>query len=140
MVELNPVNVRVCKKIFKMIDPSVTPNIHTGSFIKGSRNEYDPKMKFHVIMGNPPYLGSTMQNSTQKEDLSIVFKEIKNYKNLDYISAWFIKGSEYIINYNCEFAFVSTNSICQGEQVSLLWPTILNKNQEIGFAYTSFKW
>lgn len=92
------------------------------------------------IMGNPPYLGSTMQNSTQKEDLSLVFKEIKNYKNLDYISAWFIKGSEYIINYNCEFAFVSTNSICQGEQVSLLWPTILNKNQEIGFAYTSFKW
>ena len=55
MVELNPVNVRVCKKIFKMIDPKATPKIHTGSFIKGSRNEYNPKMKFHVIMGNPPY-------------------------------------------------------------------------------------
>ena len=55
MVELNPVNVRVCKKIFKMIDPEATPNIHTGSFIKGSKNEFNPKTKFHVIMGNPPY-------------------------------------------------------------------------------------
>ena len=92
------------------------------------------------IMGNPPYLGSTMQNTNQKDDLTLIFKDIKNYKNLDYISAWFIKGSEFIFNNNCQFAFVSTNSICQGEQVSLLWPLILKRNLEIGFAFTSFKW
>lgn len=92
------------------------------------------------ILGNPPYLGSTMQNTVQKDDLALIFKETKNYKNLDYISAWFIKGSEYIVNFNSQFAFVSTNSICQGEQVSLLWPYILSKNLEIGFAYNSFKW
>jgi type I restriction-modification system DNA methylase subunit len=92
------------------------------------------------IMGNPPYLGSTMQNSIQKEDLSCVFKDVKNYKNLDYISAWVIKGSNYISYSNSQFAYVSTNSICQGEQVSLLWPLILNMNLEIGFAHTSFKW
>ena len=92
------------------------------------------------ILGNPPYLGSSMQNAIQKEDMALVFKGFSNYKNLDYIAAWFIKGANYIQNHNAQFAFVSTNSICQGEQVALLWPIIFNKNLEIGFAHTSFKW
>jgi hypothetical protein len=92
------------------------------------------------ILGNPPYLGSSMQNAIQKADMALVFNGFKNYKNLDYICAWFIKGSKYIENYNSKFAFVSTNSICQGEQVALLWPNIFNKNLEIDFAHTSFKW
>jgi superfamily II DNA or RNA helicase len=77
MVELNPVNVRVCKKIFKMIDPDATPNIHTGSFIKGSRNEYDPKMKFHVIMGNPPYNkgGIRSKNKVTKEGTETIWPQ-----------------------------------------------------------------
>ncbi len=92
------------------------------------------------ILGNPPYLGSSMQNKEQKEDMSIVFKGFKNYKNLDYIGAWFIKATNYIKGINSQYAFVSTNSICQGEQVSLLWPYIFSKDLEIGFAHTSFKW
>lgn len=92
------------------------------------------------ILGNPPYLGSSMQNAEQKDDMTLVFKGFKNYKNLDYIAAWFIKGANYIQNHNAQFAFVSTNSICQGEQVALLWPPIFDKNLEIGFAHTSFKW
>lgn len=92
------------------------------------------------IMGNPPYLGSSMQNSTQKGDMAIVFKEYKNYKNLDYICAWFKKGSDFIQNHQSQFALVSTNSICQGEQVSLLWPIIFEKNLEISFAHSSFRW
>ncbi|MBW2186889.1 MAG: class I SAM-dependent DNA methyltransferase [Deltaproteobacteria bacterium] len=92
------------------------------------------------VLGNPPYLGSGMQNAEQKADMASVFSGIKNYKNLDYISCWFLKAAEYIQNSNIQFAFVSTNSICQGEQVALLWPHIFGKELEIGFAHQSFKW
>lgn len=92
------------------------------------------------IMGNPPYLGSSMQDKDQKEDLEIVCGHFKNYKNLDYIASWFFKGSKYISGCNAKCAFVSTNSICQGDSVSLLWPNIFAKNVEIDFAYQSFKW
>jgi type I restriction-modification system DNA methylase subunit len=89
------------------------------------------------IMGNPPYLGSRRQSEGQKEDLKIIFDN--DYKSIDYISAWFYKGSLFIKGINSKCAFVSTNSICQGEQVSLLWKYILN-NIEIGFAHRDFKW
>lgn len=89
------------------------------------------------IMGNPPYLGSSMQDKDQKEDLEIVCGHFKNYKNLDYIASWFFKGSKYISGCNAKCAFVSTNSICQGDSVSLLWPNIFAKNVEIDFAYQS---
>ena len=92
------------------------------------------------IMGNPPYLGSSMQTEAQKEDLEIVCGHFKNYKNLDYIASWFYKGAKYISGRNAKCAFVSTNSICQGDSVSLLWPNIFAKNVEIDFAYQSFKW
>ena len=92
------------------------------------------------IMGNPPYLGSSMQDENQKEDLEIVCGHFKNYKNLDYIASWFYKGAKYISGFNAKCAFVSTNSICQGDSVALLWPNIFAKNVEIDFAYQSFKW
>lgn len=92
------------------------------------------------ILGNPPYLGYSRQDDTQKNDMAIVFHNVPNYKKLDYIACWFYKGATYIRGYNSEYAFVTTNSICQGEQVSLLWPHILSKKIEIGFAVTSFKW
>ncbi|WP_122892830.1 class I SAM-dependent DNA methyltransferase [Arcobacter peruensis] len=92
------------------------------------------------ILGNPPYLGSSMQEKFQKEDMDIVFSsELKSYRNLDYISCWFFKAANYARDFNCEFAFVSTNSITQGEQVGLLWPYILN-SLEISFGIQSFPW
>ncbi len=92
------------------------------------------------IMGNPPYLGSSMQDENQKADLEVVCGHFKNYKNLDYIASWFYKGAKYISGCNAKCAFVSTNSICQGDSVALLWPNIFAKNVEIDFAYQSFKW
>ena len=92
------------------------------------------------ILGNPPYLGSSMQNLEQKEDMDNVFKGIKNYKNLDYIACWFYLASKYIKTFNAKFSFVSTNSINQGEQVSMLWSNIFELNLEIFFAHKSFKW
>lgn len=92
------------------------------------------------VFGNPPYLGSKLQSTEQKKDISIAFGSLKNSKILDYIAIWFYEASKYIQGTKAQYAFVSTNSICQGEQVGILWPEILNKGQEIRFAYTSFKW
>ena len=93
------------------------------------------------IMGNPPYLGSSLQNNEQKEDMRIAVADVcKGYKKLDYIATWFIKASQYSKGTASSFAFVTTNSITQGEQVSILWPVVYNYDLEISFAYTSFKW
>lgn len=92
------------------------------------------------VLGNPPYLGARMQNKEHKKDIVYVFNKYGTDKKIDYISCWFLKASEFIKNIKAKFAFVSTNSICQGEQVGLIWPHILKNNLEIAFAYTSFKW
>lgn len=92
------------------------------------------------ILGNPPYLGSRKQKQEQKADLKFVFSSFKKYKDLDYISIWFYKSAEYIKGLNAKCALVSTNSICQGEQVSLLWPHLFNFDVKINFAHQSFKW
>ena len=90
------------------------------------------------VFGNPPYLGSRRQDADQKADMHLIFND--RGKSLDYICCWFEKGNRFIHNYpKAKFAFVSTNSICQGEQVALLWESIL-QNSEIVFAYKSFKW
>lgn len=104
--------------------------------------EVCPKQKNDEIylLGNPPYLGYKGWEKEQKEDMSIVFKGLGNVKRLDYISCWFKKGADYIKNSRSRTSFVSTNSICQGEQVSLLWPYIFNNEIEIGFAHTTFNW
>lgn len=91
------------------------------------------------IMGNPPYLGQKKQNKNQKEDLKLLFGSFSNYKTLDYISCWFLKGSKYL-NDQSTCAFVSTNSICQGNHVPLLWPHLLIDEIEISFAVKDFKW
>ena len=92
------------------------------------------------VMGNPPYLGSSIQNKEQKNDMSFVFSELNNYKKLDYISCWFFLAAKSITTKNVKCAFVTTNSITQGEQVPILWPKIFDFNLEIFFAYTSFIW
>lgn len=92
------------------------------------------------ILGNPPYLGARIQDKSQKEDLSLVFRGNEVYKDSDYIVCWFLKSAEYIQGINSKYAFVSTNSVNQGEQVAYYWPTIFNLGLEIEFAYPSFKW
>jgi type II restriction/modification system DNA methylase subunit YeeA len=92
------------------------------------------------IIGNPPYLGARLQDAVQKNDMDFVFHGIKKYRDLDYINCWFYKGAKYIKSNNAKCAFVTTNSICQGQQVPLIWPHILASNIEIDFAHQSFKW
>ncbi len=91
------------------------------------------------ILGNPPYLGARNQSKKQKGDISFVFENHKDYKDSDYVCCWFLKGAYYLYGHNSSLAFVSTNSIAQGEQVGYLWTRVLEK-LEIGFAHQSFKW
>jgi hypothetical protein len=93
------------------------------------------------ICGNPPYIGSTWQSAEQKDDLRAIFDHrCKSWKSLDYVSGWFMKAADYGTHTPCVSAFVSTNSICQGQQVPILWPIIFASGHEIVFAHTSFKW
>jgi len=93
------------------------------------------------ICGNPPYLGSTWQSAEQKADLESIFaKRVKNWKSLDYVAGWFMKAADYSRHTPSTAAFVSTNSICQGQQVPILWPAVFATGNEIAFAHTSFKW
>ncbi len=93
------------------------------------------------ICGNPPYLGSKWQSDDQKEDLKAIFgARTPAWKSLDYVSGWFMKAADYGLRSKSSAAFVSTNSICQGQQVPILWPLILETGHQISFAHTSFKW
>lgn len=127
------------------IDALPLKNINTivqGNACRVDWNEvcpHAPEEEVYVF-GNPPYLGARLQSEEQKEDMSHVLSNIKGHSNLDYISIWFYLGAKYIENSIAEYALVSTNSICQGEQVGILWPKIFNHNVEINFAHTSFKW
>jgi hypothetical protein len=93
------------------------------------------------ICGNPPYLGSKWQNDDQKDDLKAIFdSRTPAWKSLDYVAGWFMKAADYGLRSNASAAFVSTNSVCQGQQVPILWPLIFETGHQISFAHTSFKW
>jgi len=93
------------------------------------------------VCGNPPYKGSQDQTALQKQDLELAFRgRIKSTKSADYVSGWFIRGRDYISSVPSKFAFVATNSVHQGRQVALYWPTILGNDLEIAFAVPSFPW
>ena len=93
------------------------------------------------ILGNPPFVGKKEQTKIQKEDLNIVFKNIKGNGVLDYVACWYIKAAKYIQNTRIKVAFVSTNSISQGEQVGLIWNEMFNSyGIKIHFAHRTFAW
>ncbi|EMN6295721.1 class I SAM-dependent DNA methyltransferase [Vibrio parahaemolyticus] len=89
------------------------------------------------IFGNPPYLGFSQQTQEQKSDIKHVWGKPKK---VDYLTCWLFKAARFVESNNASMAFVSTNSICQGEQVALIWPDIFQMNVEIPFCVTSFQW
>lgn len=114
-------------------------NILCANALDASWHEHCPKADF--IIGNPPFIGARMMNETQKADLIKASNNAKNAGNLDYVTAWFFKACEYMKQSpKTRTAFVATNSICQGEQVALLWKPLFESGVSIDFAYTSFKW
>ena len=117
-------------------------NIHHGNACRLDWNEVCPHTPEEevFVMGNPPYLGSRNQEQTHKDDLDYSLSDFRDYRKLDYIAIWFYYGAKYIKNKRSKCAFVSTNSITQGEQVKALWEPLFSEGININFAYTSFEW
>lgn len=115
-------------------------NITEGNALAMDWNEIIPSIKLSYIMGNPPFVGTKNMNIMQKKDVKKILGEWKNYGTLDYVSCWYKKASDYINNTHIHCAYVSTNSICQGEQVTNLWEPLFESGIQIDFAYRTFQW
>ena len=117
-----------------------TPHIHCGNALRMNWNNVVSAEECSYVFGNPPFYGKQWQSVEQKSDLELVASEIKNFALLDYVTGWYIKATNYIQNSQIQVAFVSTNSITQGEQVAVLWSWLLHKGVKINFAHRTFKW
>ena len=148
---LNPVNtVDIVAKhanIYMVSEPqpvkygTVNVQAETINIHKGKKPEEQSQVRFDYILGNPPFVGKKEQNPEQKSDMELIWAGVKGAGVLDYVTCWYFKAAQYIQNSNIRVAFVSTNSISQGEQVGILWSLLFNKfNIKIHFAHRTFKW
>jgi len=120
-----------------------TVNVQTETFEihKGEQPQDKEEIKFDYILGNPPFIGKQMQNAEQKSDLDKIFYSVNGAGVLDYVTAWYVKAAQYMQSTKTKTAFVSTNSIAQGEQTGILWNLLFNVyNIKIHFAHRMFKW
>lgn len=115
-------------------------NIIEANALRIDWNSVIPKEKLNYIMGNPPFVGHQWRTAEQQEDLKIAFHDLDKHGKLDYVCGWYNKAVDYINNTIISVAFVSTNSICQGESVGILWKHLFNKDVFINFAYRTFIW
>jgi hypothetical protein len=116
-------------------------NIHNVNALQTEWDTIISKDKLSYILGNPPFSGKQLQNEEQKKDIYKVLSGIKGSGVLDYVACWYIKAAKYIQNSKAKVAFVSTNSICQGEQVGVLWNELFNRYRiKIHYAHRTFKW
>lgn len=111
-----------------------------GNALKLDWESIVPKMQLSYIMGNPPFVGTKNMNTEQKKDAKLVLSDWKNYGTLDYVSCWYKKAADFINNTLIHCAYVSTNSICQGEQVANLWEPLFKAGVKIDFAHRTFQW
>jgi type I restriction-modification system DNA methylase subunit len=115
-------------------------HIYEGNALRIDWNSIVSARKLNYIMGNPPFVGHQNRSSAQHDDMDIVFCDLDKHGKLDYVCAWYAKAAQYIQNFDVQCAFVSTNSICQGESTPILWNYLLQKRITINFAYRSFVW
>jgi methylase of polypeptide subunit release factors len=106
------------------------------------RLDWNAEGDFDFILGNPPFVGVAMRTDEQREDMKNAFLNSSDVLGkLDYVSAWYKKAVEYMkVRKRTQSAFVSTNSICQGEQVVLLWQPLISHGLKINFAHRTFEW
>ena len=115
-------------------------HIVEGNALRIDWNSVLPASECNYIMGNPPFYGARLQSKEQKDELQEVFHGSKNCGNIDYVAGWYIKAAEYMGRWPIRAAFVSTNSICQGEQVANIWAPIYELGFHIDFAHDTFRW
>lgn len=117
-----------------------SPHIIHGNALDMDWNEIVSKDELSYILGNPPFIAKKNRDTAQNEDMKRVCSDINNYGLLDYVCCWYVKAVEYINGTGIKVAFVSTNSITQGEQTGVLWPYLFRKGLKIHFAHRTFKW
>ena len=116
-------------------------NIHEGNALRTDWESVVPKDKLNYIVGNPPFVGARMKSDAQAADMIEIFgKKWKNVGNLDYVAAWYKKCADMMADTDIHAALVSTNSICQGEQVANLWAPLYAAGLRINFAHRTFRW
>ena len=116
-------------------------NIVHGDALQVDWETVIPKEQVSYILGNPPFIGSKIMTQFQRDQIAKEFNNIQGAGVLDYVTGWYLKSAKFIQNTKIKVAFVSTNSIVQGEQTSILWGQMINKyNIKIHFAHRTFKW
>ena len=116
-------------------------NIVEGNALRIDWETVVPKNKLNYIMGNPPFVGARLMSKVQKDDLLSVFgARWKNAGNLDYVSCWYKKATDYILDTAIRCALVSTNSVSQGDSVATLWSPLFDNGVHIDFAHRTFRW
>ena len=111
-----------------------------GNALRLNWEDIVPKNELSYILGNPPFLGARVMSAAQKEDMAQVFGKMKNLGNLDYVTAWYKKAADMMKDTRIKSAFVSTNSIAQGEQPAILWKPLMEQGIFINFGAPTFKW
>lgn len=139
------VNMELSKEFglyYKRLPLSKTANIRIGNALREYWDNFVPKENLTYILGNPPFVSKQDRDEEQQKDMELVFQgKVDGYGLLDYVCCWYVKASEYIHNTPIKVAFVSTNSITQGEQVGILGDYLINKQGvKINFAHRTFKW
>ena len=126
---------------FARIPLTTSANIMHANALRMDWNAIVKTGQLNYIMGNPPFVGKNFQSNEQKQDIKIIFGETGYSASLDYLTAWYKKSLRYLKNAaDTKCAFVSTNSITQGEQVYMLWPGLLEDGIQIHFAHRTFQW
>ena len=127
-------------KPFRKLPLTEAPHIVQGNALQIDWESVVPKEKLTYILGNPPFLGKKEQSPEQKQDMETVWGETKGAGILDFVTAWYKKAADLVAGTHIKVAFVSTNSITQGEQVGVLWPPLLSRGFKIHFAHRTFRW
>jgi type I restriction-modification system DNA methylase subunit len=137
-------NLRVSEEFglyFARIPLKSSPGIRHANALRLDWNEVLPAERCNYLLGNPPFIGAKFMDDAQREDSRLVFEGINNSGLLDFVAAWYVKATRYVkTETNCRCAFVSTNSITQGEQVGVLWGWMLGQSIRIQFAHRTFNW
>lgn len=137
-------NLRVSEEFglyFARIPLKTSPHIVHGNALRLDWNDVLPAERCSFVLGNPPFSGKHYQSKEQKAEALLVYDGMKSASDLDYVAAWFVKAAKYVQGTATACAFVSTNSLTQGEQVPLLWPLLLQKYSiKIHFAHRTFQW
>jgi len=128
-------------QMYQRLPLRASPHIHVGNALRLDWRTVLPPDQCSFILGNPPFVGKKEQNADQKADMELIFSQVKGAGVLDYVCGWYIKAAQYIQGQPIRVAFVSTNSITQGEQVGIIWKELLDRyHVHIHFAHRTFPW